>query len=144
MSHTLSWPSNGTRTKELNEFLPMQQDFSIHFTFPAPAILPADCRPASWCCLSWSLGGCLMDHKVFPNQRLRTAAWSNVSEQNKPLSGLLAWCDAHTHQAMWHKQCFIFVLPGSLSLNLKKKFSFATGSIGGLHTEFCIQYKESV
>lgn len=63
-----------------------------------------------------------MDHKVFPNQRLRTAAWSNVSEQNKPLSGLLGWCDAHTHQAMWHKQCFIFVLPGSLSLNLKKNF----------------------
>lgn len=128
----LHWPSSGTRTKELNYFLPIQQDFSTHFTFPAPAILPADCRPASWCCLSRSLGGCLMDHKVFPGQRLRTVAWRNVNEQNKPLSGSLAWCDALTHQATCHKQHFIFCSAWQSQFQLFNFFSFVTGSTGGL------------
>lgn len=63
-----------------------------------------------------------MDHKVFSGQRLRAAAWRKVNEQSKSLSGSLAWCDAHTHQAMCHKQHFIFVPPGSLSFNFKKFF----------------------
>lgn len=78
-----------------------------------------------------------MDHKVFPGQRLGTAAWRNVNEQNKPLSGSLAWCDAHTHTKQCATSSILFLFCLAVSVSTFNFFPLPQEASEGI--EHCIQ-----